>query len=123
MVAPPARLEARLLEEGAQGGPARGGEECQRMTDDEIDTELRQADKSWNVMILSGAMVGMMRADPALTFAKFEERLRALGSKTFLISRPKRMRPAGMLVLGLDGKPRRRFLWICLDARNEHRLE
>ncbi len=93
------------------------------MTDDEIDTELRQADKSWNVMILSGAMVGMMRADPALTFAKFEERLRALGSKTFLIARPKRMRPAGMLVLGLDGKPREHFLWICLHDRNEQRME
>ncbi len=90
------------------------------LTNDEIDARLREADATFNVGPLSEAMVAMMQEMPTLTFAVFEARLRAIGSETYLIARPRGTRPLGTDVRFLfNGKKAPWYLWICLHGIEE----
>lgn len=95
-------------------------------TDSDIQDKLREADKHWNVMDLSMAMVEMMHDDRDLTFADFERNLRAIGSKTFLIARPNSMTPAGLRVIKpFQKRPDnlKHHLWVCLHGKSEQEQE
>ena len=88
------------------------------MTDPEIDRWLVRADKAFNVAEISMAMADMMGEDPALTFADFELRLRAIGSKTFLVARPGPP-PQGLEIRFFSGAPASHWLWVCLHGEDE----
>lgn len=90
------------------------------MTEDEIET-LREADKSWNTMTITAAVLSMIAVNPALTLADFERQLREDESETYLIALPLQLLPIGMRAAGckdplqdMDG-----YLWVCLHGEPE----
>lgn len=91
------------------------------MTDEEIDAILWAADKEWNMLAISQAILGCCKQDNGLTMAKFEERLRAIGSKTtYLVARPASTAPKEAKVLHLITlEPAEYWLWICVNGPDD----
>lgn len=91
------------------------------MTDAEIDEKLRQADAKFSVMDLTEAILVVLRRHPKMTFADFESRLRAIGSNTYLVARPRGYRPVlgDLDVRFLDNKRAPFYLVVCIHGTQE----
>lgn len=86
----------------------------------QIDEMLRQGDKSWNVAHLGQVLMEILKTNPTMTLAEIEERLRAIGSKTFLVARPLKEMPKGLVSMQYpSGLPGQTWVWICLHGEAE----
>lgn len=85
-----------------------------------IDDRLREADKSWNVMVIADVIVDIMREKPELTMLDIEDSFRRIGSKTtYLVAWPEVLMPRTSRPLKLDGSPARYALWVCINGEND----
>jgi hypothetical protein len=85
--------------------------------DDAINARLRAADDEWTVPGYGQALADILDARPDWTLADIEERLRDLGSETYLVARPLSELPPGTLVLQFRTfAPAQTWLWICLNG-------
>ena len=85
-----------------------------------FDRRLREADATRNLGYLSQTLVDMMRADPAVTFAVAEKRLREIGSNTYLVALPTRFAAAQLEVRHpVTGDAADHFLWVCMHGIDE----
>lgn len=89
------------------------------MTDDELDRALAFLVGTNTVDMISIGLMTMMHADPALTFASFERRLRTFDDRVFLLARPARLVPPPFQCAGLDAKPSTHAIWIALNGPEE----
>lgn len=86
----------------------------------EIDSLLREAEESWNVMDISNIIVRILRARPDLNMADIERRFRELGCKqTYLLAWPKENIPGGYCPVSLDGGDAEYGLWVCVNGHHD----
>ena len=89
------------------------------MTDEEIRAKLLAASERNTVADITEAMLQILNRHPKMTFADFEALLREMGSKTYLIARPRGYRPMGLDVKHLNGKRADYYLDVCLWGERE----
>ncbi len=89
------------------------------MTEAEIHAKLLAAVDRNTVADITEAMLQIRNRKAGMTFADFEERLRDMGSKVYLVARPRGYRPMGLDVRHLNGKRADYYLWICLNGESE----
>ena len=83
----------------------------------EIEDGLRAAESSRTVDVISVGMLDMMRDDPSLTFASFEQKFRAMESDIYLLAKPAKLLQPPLRAISIDRKtPAETVLWICLDG-------
>ena len=89
------------------------------MTDAEIHAKLLAADERNTVADITEAMLQILNRKRGMTFANFETYLRNMGSRTYLIARPRGYRPMGLDVKHLNGKRADYYLDVCLYGERE----
>jgi hypothetical protein len=86
----------------------------------EIEDRLRAAESVRTVEAISTTMINMMRDDPSLTFASFEQRFRAMESDTYLIAKPAKLLQPPLRAMSTDRKTTAEtVLWVCLHGLSE----
>lgn len=96
-------------------------------TDEAIDEALRRADEAWTVPAVSYAMLPALMTRPDVDLTFIERRLRAIGSRVFLVAKPLSHAPEEV-----EGRPvtitrpwvggdalGEHWLWICLNGPDE----
>ena len=86
----------------------------------EIEDRLSAAESDRTVEAICTAMINMMRDDPSLTFASFEQRFRAMESNTYLIAKPANLLEPPLRAMSMDGTTTTEtVLWVCLRGLSE----
>ncbi len=85
------------------------------------ETAILEAEKSFNTIVISTAIIDAMRVDPTFCLAQAETILRDNDTNTYLVAVPTQFAPPDLTVKSLSQEPRDYFLWVCLHGCEEAR--
>lgn len=92
------------------------------VTEQQIDAKLRSLEPSLNAMVWTHGIVDLLKANSSVDLEFLEGRLRAIGSRTFLVAVAARLAPGGTVpksVWAASPQVQDYFLWVAVNGAEE----